>query len=175
MATYAHIIDGKVWELIEPPGDLQDHFTPAFAATLVDVSNRYPQPQQGWTATQTGAGWQFAPPPIPVLTLAQQAQAVLMNGIKVVSGANPTLNGTYPLDPETRADLQAEIISILMNRVFTNGTTSIPVADTSGVPHTFTRAEFQAFATALGGVVTTLKSIIAANMGTLPVQPLMIG
>lgn len=175
MATYAHIVNGKVWELIEPPGNLDQHFTPAFAASLVDVSNRYPQPQQGWTATQTGAGWQFAPPPIPVLTLAQQAQAVLMNGIKVVSGTNPTLNGTYPLDPESRSDLQAEVISMLMSRVFTNGQTSLPVTDSSGTPHTFSKIEFQAFVTAIGGAVTTLKAIIAANAGTLPVQPLVIG
>jgi hypothetical protein len=111
-------------------------------------------------------------PPAP--TIADQAIAAINAGCQIVSTGTPALNGTYACDAESRADIMAEMISLLANSAFTNGTSSIVWTDASGTPHTFTVVTFRPFATALGAYVGALKTIIASGAGSLPAQPVTI-
>lgn len=84
MHTYVRIENGAVAEIIEPmtydinspPGceytynagdevPVGQRFVPEFVATLIDVTNVTPQPQYGWTATQSGEAWTFAASVVP--------------------------------------------------------------------------------------------------------------
>lgn len=164
-----------VWEILDTSGDIASHFPGDFHSNLIDVTGRTPLPQPGWIAQQTSGVWTFHPSLPPVLTLVQQAQKMLGEGIRVKSMSNPaTINATYPLDAETRSDLQAEMLSLLANGVFTNGSGTLAVTDVAGNPHEMSVAQFKSFVTALGRVVTTLKAIISTNTGTLPAQPVVI-
>lgn len=65
MTTYARIQDGMVVEIIQPLLDDEGHewpidqrFTPAVVATLVDITGLDPQPEEWWTYDGTN----FAPP-----------------------------------------------------------------------------------------------------------------
>jgi hypothetical protein len=173
--TYAQISNGTVWEIITPNDAISNLYSPSFVAGLVNITGRYPVPQVGWTATKVSGVWQFAPPTSPTPTLAQRAQLMLVSGIQVASASNATgLNGTYPVDPETRSDYQAEMISLLVNKTFTSGATTIALPDVSGVMHTFTTAQFTSFVTVLGSTITTLKQIAVSGTGTLPTPPVSI-
>ena len=50
MSKFARIYDGTVAEIITLPDDLDvnDCFTPAFVAMLVDVTDIVPTPAEGW-------------------------------------------------------------------------------------------------------------------------------
>ena len=69
MQTYARIQNDAVVEIIGPLTDeneneipIAERFTPVLVATLVDVTNITPQPQQGWTAIEVDGGWTFNTP-----------------------------------------------------------------------------------------------------------------
>lgn len=112
------------------------------------------------------AGW--AP------TSAQKATAALGAGVALVSTGTPALNGTYAIDGESRSDMMAEMVALLANGVFTDGTATLAYADTAGAMHTFDVAQFKAFATAVGSYVGALKAIAKTNTGTLPATTLTI-
>lgn len=169
--NYARVQGGVVMELFTAPDGttLAQFFNASVAAQFVPVGNA--NPQQNWLYD----GHNFSAPPAPSPpTLAQQAQSALNSGITVNSTGTPALNGIYACDLETRSNLQAQVISILLNGTFTNGTASLQWPDISGAMHTFDVTHFKAFATAIGNAVGTLKQIIATGAGTLPTQPLTI-
>jgi hypothetical protein len=69
MKTYARIVSGAVFEIIDPVSDasgnevpIDERFTPEFVATLVDITDVSPRPDQHWSATQSGQTWTFSPP-----------------------------------------------------------------------------------------------------------------
>lgn len=73
---YAHVIDGRVVEVILPmyreDGEevlIGDRFSAEMVAQMVDVSNTSPKPAAGDVATLSDGGWTFAtyeaPPPTP--------------------------------------------------------------------------------------------------------------
>lgn len=134
----------------------------------VDISSASPAPEVGWTLS----GSTFtAPASPPALSLAQQAVVALSAGLAVTSTGTPAINGTYALDLESRSDIMAEIVSLLKNSTFTNGTTTLPFTDISGALHDFQVTVFEALATEIGNYVGALKAIIASNSGTLPAAP----
>jgi hypothetical protein len=70
--------------------------------------------------------------------------------------------------------MMAEMVALLSNTIFTNGTTTLAYADVAGTMHTFDVAQFKAFATAVGAYVGALKAITKTNTGTLPAATLTI-
>lgn len=62
MKTYARIWNGFVVELITTDLDINEQFHADFVSNLVDVTAASPEPQYGWTATQSGSQWTFSVP-----------------------------------------------------------------------------------------------------------------
>jgi hypothetical protein len=174
MPVYANVTNGRVAELFTPPHGLtiEQCFHPGM--TWVDITGRIPQPQVGWNATMSGGIWTMAAPIIAPPTLAQQAQQILGTAVQVISTSQPSLNGTYPIDNESRVDVMAEMISLGANGTFTNGLTTLNVLDTSLNPHAFNIPQFQSYATAVGNFVTSLKMTVSGKLNVLPQQPIII-
>lgn len=154
MTTYARIVNGTAVEIFIPPSGftLAQCFPPATAALFSSVPD----------GTQAGATIQ------PGTAIAAQAAAMLSAGCQIVCTSASSLNGLYSCSAAAQVDIQAEMISILANGVFTNGQSTFPWADVNGTMHTFTVAQFKEFATALGSFVSTLTLIEQTNSGTLP-------
>ena len=175
MTVYAHVLNGIVAEpLVTPPDgfSIGDMFHAGL--TWVDVTDVSPAPEPGWTAAQAGTSWTFTPPPVFTPSPAQQAQAALMAGLMLVSTSTPALNGIYDIGAEARADLMAEMLSLLANGNFTNGTPALAVGDLAGAPHVFVPDAYRAFATGVGSYVGALKQIVLTNEGALPSNTLTI-
>ncbi len=102
----------------------------------------------------------YMPPPA---SLAQQASAAMFGTVDLTSDATPALNATYAIDAESQGDLQAEVLAYETNGQFLDGQTTIQWPDTGNTLHTFTPAQFKAFATAIGAYVGLLKSIRRTN------------
>src|ERR1700760_271800 len=98
-----------------------------------------------WQAYQAWLSVGNVATPVPAPTLAQQALAMLATRWQIISTSTPTLNGTYPVDAAASLVMQAEVISLLLNGVFTNGATTLVYPATTGAIHTFSVAEFKAF------------------------------
>lgn len=114
------------------------------------------------------SAWTNAQPTTAQLATAA-ALAKAQQGIQIVSSATSTLNGTYPIDAQAQSFVQAQQVSILTQRTFTNGQTTMPWADTSGAVHLFPNtATFTAFAKAYGAYVIQLQ------LGKIPASPVTI-
>ena len=175
---YAHIVNNVVAEplVTPPPGVTIDEMFHA-GLTWVDVGAVSPLPGPGWTATQTGDAWTFAPPvPMtpPALSIADQARLALMSGVSLVSTGTPALDGVYGIGAEDRADVMGEMLSLMVNGTFTNGGTVLSVADIAGALHEFSVAAYKAYATAIGGYVGALKQAAATDAGPIPAGTLAI-
>lgn len=123
-------------------------------------------------STKLGAGPDGLPIwltlPKPVVSLAQQAQTMLTQGLTVTSTA-PAVSGLYAIDPVAQGKIGAISTYILVNGTFPNGASTYPWLDFYSVPHIFvSTAMFQQFATAVADFVAALDLIIATNSGTLP-------
>ena len=138
----------------------------ALAAIAYDGRAPYTPPPN--TAVVPYAGQTIYVPATPAPSLSQQAQAMLAAGLSITSTSTPALNGTYAADAITQSNVMAEMVSLLANAAFTNGTTTLAWPDATGAPHNFTAAQFKAFATAEGQFVGVLAPVIATNAGTLP-------
>jgi hypothetical protein len=114
-----------------------------------------------------------APVVAPVLTLAQQAQAMLGQGIAITSTGTSALNATYPIDPGTQA-----LASQIVDYITTNSSTTFPGEppsatlewdDITGTAHTFPSVtEFKAFYDVAGDLVAAINEVIVGNSTTLP-------
>lgn len=171
MTQYARIANAMVFELFTPPGDLtpQQCFTPSIAAQFVAVPAGV-TPEQGWTYE----GGLFAAPVVATPTLAEQAAALLAAGLTISSTSTPALDGTYATDSVSQQHIQAEIIAILTNNTFAEGTSSIAWLDAAGASHTFTVAQFKAFATAVAAFVSGCLWCMNGQSTTLPSASAMI-
>jgi hypothetical protein len=164
--TYAQVVSGLVFWIFTS-AQLPEWADGQIA--VADITGVSPAPAAGWTATNSAGNWSFAAPAAPPAPgPAQLAVTALSAGLALTSTGTPALNATYALDPESRADMLAEMVSLLANSTFTNGTTSLAWPDAANTMHTFNVTEFKAFATAAGAYVGALKPIIASNTGTLP-------
>jgi hypothetical protein len=174
MSICARIASGAVAELFTPPSgvDVSNCFNPAL--TWVDVTSVSPAPQPGWTATETAGVWTFAAPVVPTPTLAQQAQAMLDSGLQIVSTGTPALNGTYACDPATYQRVGGIVAAIGASLGLPGGGGTFNWPDISGTPHSFSAANFSALAKAMMDFEYALNTIIGANSGTLPSQPVTI-
>lgn len=174
MTTYARIAGGLIAEIITPPSafdgiPLDQQFPEFIVATLVDVTSASPQPQPGWTASQSGSTWTFTAPVVvaPTQTPSQQAIAAQSNGL-AITATTTALNGTYDVSQTSRINIMAQEISVSVTGTFTNGQSTINWPDMNGSLHSFTVAQFKAFATAVGFYYTELFFIQQSNSGSLP-------
>ena len=117
------------------------------ASIPADPNNADYQAYLAWVAAGN------TPTPVTV-TIQQSAAALLASGLAITSTSTPALNGTYPCDSNATAEIDAQVSSILLNGVFTNGATSIEWLDVSGAAHAFSVSNFKAFATAVAAFVT---------------------
>jgi hypothetical protein len=109
------------------------------------------------------------PEPVPGAAAAAAAGVAFAAGLAVTSTATPALNGTYPIDPATQAHMQAEVIAILLNGTFADGTGTVVWADTGGEPHTFgSVGEFKVFASTIAAYVAALYKYASGILTTLP-------
>ncbi len=111
------------------------------------------------------------PPPVvnPLVAAAAQVAAALAAGLTITSTATPAVNGTYPIDPSTQDHIQAEVVSILLNGAFADGTASVVWLDTADAPHTFPSvATFKNFAAAVASYVAALFKFGNGTLTTLP-------
>lgn len=170
MPLYAHIMDGRVFELFSPPAGIP--ITDCFHGGLVwaDVTAVSPTPQPGWTATPAGLGWTYAPPPAPPApTLVQQAEAMLTGTITVSSTSTPSLDGAYAVDLLAQSHINSEMLCAQVTGKFADGATTVDWLDATGVTRTFPSvAVFQAFALAVAAFVAGCFKVIAGTSTTLP-------
>ena len=124
----------------------------------------------GWT--DCTASW---PPAPPAPTLAQQAVALLADGVQVTDSGTPADSGTYALDPQTLDFISTESLSLGSTGAFTDGTTVIEWPDAFGELHAFTAVEFKLFAGAVGAFVHACrKCVIGVTGATLPSNQITI-
>jgi len=109
------------------------------------------------------------PTPNPLAAAAAASAAAFAAGLAITSTGTPALNGTYPIDPATQAHIQAEVVSILLNGTFADGTGTVVWLDTAGASHTFASvAAFKAFASAVAAYVAALFKYAEGTLTTLP-------
>lgn len=101
---------------------------------------------------------QNLPPP----TAQALYDAAIKAGLTVSCATSATvctsdLAGVYAVDATQQADIAANRLSILADGVMSNGQTTMPWADSSGVFHTMTIPQFNEFATAVKQYVAAWK------------------
>lgn len=106
-------------------------------------------------------------PPLP-LTTAELAAVAMGAGLAIASTGTPALNGTYAIDQLSQMDIIAIETSLNAGKGFPGGATTFSYADTSGVMHSFTQANFTDLAASVRDYVYALKSVIAGASSTLP-------
>src|ERR1700734_3317865 len=137
MTSFALVLDNNIIQInptifpVAPP-----------MVWTTDISAISPEPQVGWAAAESSGVWSFtAPPAPPALTLAQQAEAMLGQGIAITSTGTPALNATYPIDPNTQF-----LASQIVDYITANASTTFPGeppsstlawTDITGAVHTF--------------------------------------
>jgi len=126
--------------------------------------------QPGWTVAN---GALVAPPPY-VPTLAEQAAAALMAPVAVTSTSTPALSASYTITRDDQTHIQAEVQSLMLNGTFADGSSAVAWPDASGAVHTFTVAQFKAFATAVGAFVAACYKVLNGSSTTLPSAALTI-
>lgn len=159
--AWAHIApNGKVFEIIgvNPEGRYHD------GLTFVDISGN-PDVQVGWS--YDGAHFSPPPPPPPP-TLADQARALLADGLTITSAATPALNGTYSADTTSQAQISALMTGLNSGLGFPMGLAALPYADVTGAPHMFTPADFKNFAAAVENFVYATAVVIHGFSTVLP-------
>jgi hypothetical protein len=169
MAEYALIFGGAVAQV--SPETFVVHSDLVWTG---DISVMSPAPQPGWTAAETGGTWTFAAPVAPTLTLVQQAENAIGAGLAITSTSTPALNGNYATDPNTQSHIQSEMLSVIVNSTFADGTTSVAWPDITGAVRTFSVAEFKALALAIGAYVAALYKVANGTSTTLPAATAII-
>jgi len=132
------------------------------ASIPADPRNADWQKYQVWLAVAGNT-----PDPVPAPSQAQAAQtqynAAIVSGLTVNWSTSTALNGTYALDQATQFNITAENVSILVNNAFTNGLSTKNWPDQAMTFHSFTIAQFKAFATAAGQYIDALISASQAT------------
>jgi hypothetical protein len=113
MSIYGRVQSGLIVELVTPATGftMAECFHPSFVAQCVEVDGFTPAPQVGWTATQNGSSWTFAPPAGPTLAQAQATQAEAMRAAcqgAIEGGFTSSGLGTptsYPSDSVTQRNI----------------------------------------------------------------------
>jgi len=108
-------------------------------------------------------------------TAASNALAAIAAGVEITSSGTPTLNGTYSVDADSTADINAVITYILVNGNFPGNSSTMKWADVDGDFHTFNDvATFKAFASAIANYVAQVTIYGAGGGGSLPSNQIAI-
>jgi hypothetical protein len=167
MPTYARIEAGAVVELYTPPAELAaTPLAQLFHADLVwiDVTTLDPQPGPRWTYD----GHSFPPPVPPPPTIQQQAAALLTRPITVQCTSLPVLDGAYPIDAATQAQITGVAAAISAGLGLPGGGTTFNWPDASGVAHAWPATQFTEFARAVMNFVYACAQAAQGNSTTLP-------
>jgi hypothetical protein len=116
-----------------------------------------------------GGGWAVADGrhlvqyfPVPVLTLAQQADQALAErlaaGIVITSTSNPDLDATYALDPTSTAQIFQIGLYASQFGVFPSGGGVVMYPEIRSLPRLFTIQQFIAFLRAVAPLVSALET-----------------
>lgn len=109
------------------------------------------------------------PVPTAEQSLVDSAEGLMAAGLSIISTGTPTLSGTYSGGSDTIALMNSEVTSILLNGVFTDGTSAINWQDISGASHVFSVAQFKTLVTALVLFVSGIQKCLLGSAGaTLP-------
>lgn len=174
MATYARVLDGIVAELFTPPDGvpIEDCFHADL--TWIDCSAT-PDVAPGWTATETGGVWTFAPPADPAPpTLPEQAMALLTTPITVTSRSQSSVNGVYPNDDPTRSQITAIMTKVNAGNGLPGGSNSFNWPDIDGTRHDWRVAQFTDYANQMADFVYQAVQVQQGQSTTLPSTSLSI-
>lgn len=123
----------------------------------------------GW-AVQNGTIVAYIPQAAPP-TLAQQAAALIHNGLTITSAGTPALDGVYMVAdnvPFGRQDIANEAQFVASFSEFTNGSTTLEWPQANGTMVTFpSTTKFMAFAKAVAQFRAATQIAVISN-GTLP-------
>lgn len=106
--------------------------------------------------------------------LLAEAQALLSGPVAITSMSTPALDGSYTISNQDQAHISAEVQSLMLNGTFADGSSTVAWPDASGAVHTFSVAEFKAFATAIGAFVAACYKVLNGTSTTLPSASLTI-
>jgi hypothetical protein len=168
MADYARIADGVVAELFTPPPGvvIADCFVVEVARTFVEVPAGV-TPEQGWTFNGTSfAAPVVTPPPPP--TLQQQAMALLAGPVNVACASVPALNGSYPLDAVSQAQITGIASAISAGLGLPSGAATFNWPDAFGAPHAWPAPQFTAFAKGVMQFLYAAAQVAQGHSTTLP-------
>lgn len=106
--------------------------------------------------------------------LIAEVQALLAGPVAVTSTGTPALSASYGITEQDQAHVLSEVQSLMLNGTFADGSTTVAWPDASGVVHTFSVAEFKAFATAMGAFVAGCYKVLNGSSTSLPSAALTI-
>ncbi len=152
--------DGEALKLAAWPSGLTQLTAAQAASAQAAVAQGYP-----WN----GSSYM---PPVP--SLSQQAAALLAGTVAISSTSTPMLDGSYTVTPDDQAHISVEVQSLMLNGTFADGASTVAWPDASGTLHSFSVAEFKAFATAVGGFVAACLKCQNGASTTLPSAALTI-
>jgi hypothetical protein len=164
-ATYVRLDQNNVVvELItlQPGVALADSFVPSLAATMVPIGNAVLGDIYD-PGTKT-----FSAPVIPPPTPTELLNAKLDAGIQIVSTGTSALNGTYPITDGAISDLTGLLAGLAEGLGLPLGQSTVPLADTSGVPHNFTSNNIKDLASAIRDYKYSLQVVWNLAEASLP-------
>lgn len=163
MNTYAIVENGVVNNVVIWDGQ-SDWAPPAQSEAIAVPAGESVSIGWGYSNGTFSARAVTAPSPTP----AEQAEVALASGLTITSTGTPALNGTYACDSLSQADIIAIETSLNAGKGFPGGATSFGYGDASGVPHTFSEADFTNFAVAVRDFVYGCKAFAAGSGASLP-------
>jgi hypothetical protein len=152
-----------------------DYPNPPPSAELIELTDAQWNdiPTSQW-AVQNGALVHYTPPPPPPPTVQQQAMALLATPVTVVCTELPALNGTYPIDQATQAQINGIASAIGAGLGLPSGGDTFNWPDVSFQPHQWPAAEFTAFAKAVMRHLYDCAQVAQGHGTTLPSTTLTI-
>jgi len=156
---WAHIVNASVYELTstDPSGRFYPTLTWVECTGIAGIA-------PGWLYN----GSTFTAPATTPPTPPQLAAALLAGGLAVTSTGTPALDATYATSPAAQAAIGAIMTGINAGKGFPDGLTSLPYPDASGAAHSFSVAQFTAFAQAIENFVYGCSIVINGFSTTLP-------
>ena len=123
---------------------------------------------QAYLAWRAAGGVADPVPPAPPLTAQQLLATKITAGIALTCTGAPALNATYALDDVSTAQIYQIGLYASQLGSFPSGGTTQAYPDITGVPHTFTIAQFIAFLRVVAPLVSALnmQASILAHGGT---------
>jgi hypothetical protein len=136
--------------------------------TVEQFAARMPNPS-GWVVN-AGALIAYVAPPPPPPTLQQQALALLGQPINLVCTSVPSINGAYPIDQATQAQITGIAAAINAGMGLPGGEATFNWAGHDGWP----AVQFTAYAKAVMNFCYACAQVAQGNSETLPSQTLTI-